>query len=58
MLGAIVGFEIEVSRIEAKYKLSQNRTGADRKNIISHLSKMDSEDAAGVARLMGETEEV
>ena len=30
MLRAIVGIEIDVERIEAKYKLSQNRSAADR----------------------------
>jgi len=56
MLGAIIGFEIKVNRIEAKFKLSQNRTEGDRKNIIINLSKSGGEFAKGVATLMGENE--
>jgi len=33
----IVGFEIEVTTIEAKYKLSQNRPGEDQVAIIHKL---------------------
>ena len=56
MLGAITGFEIKVNRIEAKYKLSQNRPEVDRKNIILNLSESGGESAKGVATLMGENE--
>lgn len=38
-LGAIVGFEISLSRIEGKFKLSQNRSAQDRKNIIAQLAQ-------------------
>lgn len=38
MLSAIVGFEITLSRIEGKFKLSQNRSEQDRQNVISELS--------------------
>ena len=33
MLGGIVGFRISVSRLEGKFKLSQNRSEAERSNI-------------------------
>ena len=36
-LGAIVGFEIGLNRIEGKFKLSQNRSVQDRRNIIDQL---------------------
>ncbi len=39
MLAAVVGFEIKLSRIEGKFKLSQNRTEQDRRNVIEQLSK-------------------
>lgn len=39
MLKAIIGFRIEVDLIENVFKLSQNRTEEDRKNIITHLEK-------------------
>lgn len=38
-LGAIVGFEIRLSRIEGKFKLSQNRSAQDRKNVIAQLAQ-------------------
>ncbi len=38
-LGAIVGFEIKLSRIEGKFKLSQNRSAQDRKNVIAQLQQ-------------------
>ena len=39
MLGAIVGFEIKLRRIEGKFKLSQNRTEQDQRNVIAQLSQ-------------------
>ncbi len=38
MLRAIVGLELEVSRLEAKRKLSQNRTAADVRGVVSGLA--------------------
>jgi transcriptional regulator len=52
MLGAIVGFEIRLSRIEGKFKLSQNRTGQDRRNVIAKLSQ--SAHGKEMARCMSE----
>jgi transcriptional regulator len=37
MLNAIVGFEIEISEIQCKYKLSQNRTAEDIEQVIKQL---------------------
>ena len=37
-LRAIVGVEIQVAEVEAKAKLSQNRSEADRSNVVSGLS--------------------
>lgn len=39
MLGGIVGFEIRLGRIEGKFKLSQNRSEQDRRNVIAQLSQ-------------------
>lgn len=39
MLGAIVGFEIRLGRIEGKFKLSQNRSEQDRRNVVTQLSQ-------------------
>lgn len=44
MLKAIVGFEIEVTKLEGKFKLSQNKTKNEQKNIVDSLGK--SEDTA------------
>ena len=37
MLEAIVGFRLRVERIDAKFKLSQNRSGDDRERVITAL---------------------
>ncbi len=39
MLGAIVGFEVKLNRIEGKFKLSQNRAVQDRRNVIARLAQ-------------------
>ena len=54
MLKAIVGFEIEVTRIDGKYKLSQNRPEKDRQNIISSLSESSSDTERKLGKLMSE----
>jgi transcriptional regulator len=52
MLGQIVGFEIAVERLEAKFKLSQNRPKDDQARIIQSLESSDDTAVSGVARLM------
>ena len=54
MLRQIVGFEIEVTKIEAKFKLGQNRAREDQQNMIASLEKADDTAVSGVARLMKE----
>ncbi len=39
MLGHIVGFEIAVTKLEAKFKLSQNRTRNEQQHVIDSLSR-------------------
>ena len=39
MMNGIVAFEIEVTDLQAKKKLSQNRTGVEKDNIINSLEK-------------------
>jgi transcriptional regulator len=36
-MNGTVGFQVKVTRIEANYKLSQNRDDEDYHNIIEHL---------------------
>ncbi len=50
-LPAIVGFEIELDRIEGKFKLGQNRSEQDRRRVIAELAK--SESGKAVAQWMG-----
>lgn len=45
-LRGIVGVEVRISRIEAKFKLSQNRSAADVDGVISGLMAGGHEDAA------------
>ena len=54
MLEGIVGIEITVSRLEGKFKLSQNRPPADRPRIIAALDQRGDPDSQAVARLMRE----
>ncbi|XGV99787.1 MAG: FMN-binding negative transcriptional regulator [Leptolyngbya sp. BL-A-14] len=37
MMDAIVGFEMQVTRLEGKYKLSQNRSHFDQRNVADSL---------------------
>ncbi|HET7100651.1 MAG TPA: FMN-binding negative transcriptional regulator, partial [Terriglobia bacterium] len=52
MLSQIVGFEIAVERLEAKFKLSQNRPRADQARVIQSLESSADSAISGVARLM------
>jgi transcriptional regulator len=54
MLSHIVGFEITATQIEAKFKLSQNRTKEEQSNVIASLEKAQDTAVSGVARLMQE----
>jgi transcriptional regulator len=54
MLGHIIGFEIAVTKVEAKFKLSQNRTREEQANVIASLNASPDSVVSGVARLMRE----
>jgi len=41
MLKAITAFEIEVTKLEGKFKLSQNKTKNEQQNIVESLGKSD-----------------
>jgi transcriptional regulator len=56
MLKGIIGLDIAVTRLEGKYKLSQNRPAADRPGVIAALEAQSDADARAVARLMRERE--
>ena len=57
MLRGIVGLDIAVTRLEGKYKLSQNRPAADRPRVVAALEAQSNADARAVALLMREREE-
>ena len=52
MLSHIVGFEIAVTKLEAKFKLSQNRTKQEQQQIIDSLGRSQDSAVSGTARLM------
>ena len=54
MIDGIVDFEIRVTRVTGKFKLSQNRPPTDRSNVIAVLQDSGKDDAVGVALLMEE----
>jgi transcriptional regulator len=51
MRKAVVGLEIEILRLEGKFKLSQNRPAGDRRNVIEALGR-GNENARAVAAMM------
>jgi transcriptional regulator len=52
MVGAIVGFRLKVRRIEAKFKMSQNRSRVDRERVAAALAGEAHPDAAATAAWM------
>lgn len=52
LLDGIVAFEIKVTGIEGKFKLSQNRTEGERERIISKLENEDDKIKADIAKYM------
>jgi len=52
MLKHIVGFEMVATRIEAKYKISQNRSKADQAAVIEALRQSNNSAVAEIAELM------
>jgi transcriptional regulator len=54
LLKNIVGFEIEITRLDGKLKLSQNRSRADREGVIAGLTEQGDPLALAVAGLMRE----
>ncbi len=54
MLGAIVGIEIPLIRISGKWKVSQNRSAADRAGVVEGLGQLDDPQAQAMAGLVAE----
>lgn len=52
MMNGIIAFEIEVTNLQAKQKLSQNRSGKEKENIIDSLSKSPDTNEREIASYM------
>ena len=52
LVKAIVGIEFKISRAQGKWKLSQNRSDADRMGVIAALEASSSTDARAMASLI------
>lgn len=48
-LKAITGLRLPIERLQGKWKLSQNRTGADRQGVLAGLEAMDEEPSRRMA---------
>lgn len=58
MMKGIVAFEVQVSELQGKFKLSQNRSPADRAGVITGLGQSPNQDDRAIAKAMqalGET---
>ncbi len=54
LLGSIVGFRIEVSSIEGKFKLSQNKSQQDRDSVVAGLAAQGSASSSHLAEFARE----
>lgn len=52
MIGGIVGIEMPIDRIEGKWKVSQNRTMADRLGVVAGLIDRGGDRASAMAELV------
>lgn len=52
MIGGIVGVEIRISRLEGKWKVSQNRSRADQLSVAAALEAQGSERSRAMAELV------
>lgn len=55
MVGAIVGLEIQVTRLTGKWKLSQNRSERDRAGVVTGLMGEGTASASAMAALVRDT---
>jgi transcriptional regulator len=54
MMQGVVGFEMEITRLEGKYKLSQNRSINEQRHVAATLEAQGDDLSVGVAALMKE----
>jgi transcriptional regulator len=55
MLRQIVGFRIEIEKIEGKWKLNQNHPADRRKKVVAALRKRTDDDSQSIAAMIQET---
>jgi transcriptional regulator len=55
LLGQIVGFRIEIEKLEGKWKLNQNHPAERRRKVVKALRTQGGENALGIADLMQAT---
>jgi transcriptional regulator len=55
-LNGITGFSIEVTEVQGKFKLSQNRGAEDRRRVAQEFDSTGSPGEAALARLMRQTD--
>jgi transcriptional regulator len=53
--GAIVGFKLEITKLEGKWKLNQNHPQERREKVIAQLAKQPDENSQAIAQLMRES---
>ena len=52
LIGAIVGFEIVITRLSGKWKVSQNQPAQNQASVIAGLNNSDLRDAEAMAALV------
>jgi transcriptional regulator len=52
MLKAIVGFKIDIVRVEAKFKLGQNRSREDQEKMLHQLQAAPDEESRALAKFI------
>jgi transcriptional regulator len=56
LLKGIVGLELPIERLEGKWKVSQNRTEAERKGVIDGLGSLDTPESRAMKALVENVE--
>jgi len=54
MLKAIVGIEIHITKLQGKWKVSQNRPPQDQQGVIEHLQAHDNSEMAALVKQFGQ----
>jgi transcriptional regulator len=52
MCRAIVGFKLSIQQVEAKFKLSQNKSLNNRQGVIDGLTRLQTAEASAMIQLL------